>query len=853
MKKLAIIILFFISIFYLENAYAQNKKIKLFVNGACGMCEKRIEKAALATSGVEMAEWELASKNLTVELNKNTFEATILHQNISSAGHDTKQMKAPDSVYNKLPECCKYREEDKKQHENNSKATHKHNHHHVNTISGNIQEKNSKGETTPLVGANVYWAGTTQGTITDKKGNFSLSAVHGKEKIVISYVGFTNDTIETKQNKFISIIKSENIELDEVNIIHRQKSTQVSFIDPVKKQIMGEKELTKAACCNLSESFETNPTVDVSFTDAVTGTRQIKMLGLASPYVQITRENMPDIRGLSSLYGFTFTPGPWIESIQLNTGTGSVVNGYESITGQINVELQKPQNSEKLYLNLYTNEGSKVEANANFAHQVNEKWSTGLLLHGSNQSREWDKNNDGFLDHPLNKQAIVLHRWKFEGNNGLQSQFGIKATYTDKTSGQKGYSEENIADEDRWGAEIDTRRIEGWFKIGKVFENRPATSLGFQMSAAWHEQDAVFGLRNYDAIQQNLYANLIFQSFIGHTNHQFKTGASFQADNFNETVAQLDYDRNEVVPGIFYEYSWLPNDKFTVVAGIRGDYHNQYGLFATPRLHLRYAPADKSVFRISAGRGLRTASIFAENIGIFASNRSIIIHHENTENPYGLNPEIAWNMGANFTQEFSFAQRTAVFSMDYYRTQFKNQIVIDFDRSPQQVHFYNLQGESWSNSFQTQLDVEVLPRFDVRLAYRFNDVKTQYSGELRQKPLTAKHRAFINFAYETLNKWRFDFTLNRQGSKRIPDTESNPEKYQLAAESPAFYLANTQISKTWRNKFEIYLGAENLFNYKQPNPILASEAPFSNYFDSSLIWGPVFGRKIYMGLRFRLQ
>ena len=367
-----------------------------------------------------------------------------------------------------------------------------------------------------------------------------------------------------------------------------------------------------------------------------------------------------------------------------------------------------------------------------------------------------------------------------------------------------------------------------------------------------HRQNAFFGLGDYDADQQSLYSNLIYQSILGSTNHQYRTGVSFQADAYNEIVSTSTYKRNELVPGAFLEYTFNHLDIFTAVAGIRADYHNTYGAFVTPRLHLRYEPIPRTVFRASVGRGQKTASIFAENIGMFASSRSIYISGDGSDKPYGLDAEVAWNYGLNMAHGFKLGEGDAVVKADFYHTRFTNQIVVDYDRSPQEVHFYNLDGKSYSNSLQLQLDLEPVERYDIRLAYRFNDVKSTYGDELLPAPLVSKNRAFVNMAYETLSKWSFNVTWNWQGEKRIPQTESNPEQYRLEGYSPSFSLVNLQVGKTLLERLEIYAGFENLFNFIQEDPILASDDPFSPFFDSSLIWGPIFGRKFYMGLRFRI-
>ncbi|XOV95231.1 MAG: TonB-dependent receptor plug domain-containing protein [Bacteroidota bacterium] len=723
-----------------------------------------------------------------------------------------------------------------------------------NWIEGVVKGAIEGGQTEDLYGASVYWSGTTLGVTTDTTGHFKIQSNSGTRELVVSFIGYLPDTILVDGNKFLDIKLIQNNQLEAVEIEYRQKTTTIDFLEAKKVETIGERELLKAACCNLSESFETSPSVDVSFTDAVTGTRQIEMLGLAGPYTQIMRENIPDVRGLSAVQGLTYTPGTWIDAIQLNKGTGSVVNGYESIAGQINVNLRNPSMMDKVYLNAYANQMGRFEMNSNIGLDVGDKWGTAILLHGKLNSIRNDRNNDGFLDNPLSKQFIGLNRWELYNDQGLHFQFGVKGTYIDNLGGQSDFSLDDKGSNSIWGMSMLTNRIEGWTKIGKVNQGKPYESFGFQLSASHHDQKSFFGLRGYDASQNMLYGNFIFQSIIGSTNHQYKAGMSFQYDDFNEVFDLVNYDRTEVVPGAFFEYTFQGSDRFNAVAGIRGDYHNLFGAFVTPRVHLRYLLTENTVLRASGGRGQRTANLLSENMGLMASSRNFIIEGDGSSKPYGLNPEVAWNYGLNLTHEFSLDYRDGSITFDFYRTDFKNQIVVDRDTNPQEVHFYNLDGESFSNSFQAQLDYELVKRLDIRLAYRWFDVQTTYGNELLKKPFVSSNRAFMNLAYETRDHWRFDYTANWQGKKRISNTVSNPSEYTLSGYSPDFVLMNAQISKSWRDEiFEIYSGVENLLNFRQENPILSSEEPFSPYFDSSLVWGPIFGRNIYLGLRYRIR
>lgn len=672
--------------------------------------------------------------------------------------------------------------------------------------------------------------------------------------LVITYAGFKPDTISVSgmQNIEVSLDKTES--LGSVVIRARVSPTYIDQFNPFRTAVITKKELLKAACCNLSESFETNPSVDVSYSDAATGSKQIQLLGLAGVYTQLTVENLPGPRGIATPLGLNSIAGPWVESIQLIKGTGSVVNGFESIAGQINVELRKPATSEKLYLNGYVNTMGKTDLNLNWAHKINSKWSTGLLLHDNFLYSKQDFNKDGFRDLPTGNQFSAVHRWQYLGENGLMSQFGFKLMHDNKVGGQLDFDPSSDKFSTTvYGLGINTRRYEIFAKTGYVFPEKMHKSIGLQVSAFDHTQDAYFGTTVYDARQRNLYGNIIYQSRIQSDEHRFKTGLSFIYDDYDEMLKTVSFDRDEIVPGAFAEYTFSPNTNWDVVAGIRADHNNLYGWFATPRLNVRYAPGNTTTLRFSAGRGQRTANIFAENMGVLVSSRQIEIDNYTNGLAYGLKPEVAWNKGLSVDQKFRIFGREATLGVDFYRNDFVNQVIVDLE-DVRKVRFYNLEGKSYSNSFQTEVSFIPARKFDVRLAYRYFDVRSTYDDELLEKPFTARHRAFINLAYE-LEGWKFDYTANLTGSKRIPSTGANPQQHQLPGRSPAYVTMNAQVSKALGKKklFDLYVGGENLSNYFQEQAILGADQPFGPHFDGSMVWGPVSGRLVYAGFRYTIK
>jgi outer membrane receptor for ferrienterochelin and colicin len=617
---------------------------------------------------------------------------------------------------------------------------------------------------------------------------------------------------------------------------------------------MTEKELFKAACCNLSESFETNPSVDVSFSDAVTGSKQIQLLGLSGNYTQLTVENLPGPRGLATTMGLSYIPGPWVESIQLTKGTGSVANGFESIAGQINVEMKKPETAEKLYANAYVNSMGKTDLNLTLTQKVGKKWSTALLLHNNFLYQKMDFNNDGFIDIPTGNLFTAVNRWKYEGTDGWMTQFGFKILTDRKQGGELHYNEEtDKGTTNAYGLAFNTNRYEGFAKIGYVFPKKKYQSIGLQLSTFQHKMQSYFGLTNYDAAQNNVYGNLIYQSIINNTNHKFRTGISFVNDVYNETLNAKKFNRTETVPGAFFEYTYDYSTKLSIVAGIRADYNNLFGWFASPRLNMRYQPFANTTIRLSAGRGQRTANIIAENTSVLVSSREFEILNAVNGKAYGLDAEVSWNKGISIDQKIKLFNREATIGVDYFRNDFNNQVVVDLE-DPRKTSFYNLDGKSFSNSLQVELNMQPIFKFDVRVAYRFFDVKNTFDGMLMEKPFLSKHRGFLNLAYET-KSWKFDYTLNYNGGKRIPNTSTNPAQYVQPLRSPSFALMNAQVSKALgkKNAVEIYLGGENLGNFIQKKSIIAPEDPFGKYFDASLVWGPVAGRMVYAGFRYKIK
>ena len=726
-------------------------------------------------------------------------------------------------------------------------------------IEGKVMIEGSDGsaDASGLPGASIIWAGSATGTSTNTAGYFSLRKIKGNDLLVASFVGFTPDTVRIAPGEgYVEIILRENSMIGEVTVIGRATGAHLDRQATIATVNITAAELCKAACCNLSESFVTNPSVDVNYTDAATGAKQIQLLGLAGSYVQILTENIPSTYGLGAAYGLSYVPGPWMESIQVSKGTSSVRNGNESITGQINVEYKKPATSEIVFVNGFVSDAGRFESNANSSVNLNDYWSTMLLGHGETQSGASDHNADGFRDEPDVRQYSFMNRWDYLSAN-LTFRAGIKYMQEERIGGQFDY---NRSDPNTWdngyGINIGTERAEAFTKLGGMLGPGNNMSLGWIQSVTYHEMNSWMGYKQYDAIQKSYYTNLLYQYFPAEK-HTIDAGVSYRYDHYDEMSLVYDellnlIDYNawsedvESVPGAFLQYTYTDSAKVTLLAGVRYDFYRNHGARFTPRVHLRYEITPKLTLRASLGKGYRTVHVRAENMFYMASSRAMIIEDD-------LDIEEAWNAGINLTGYIPLGSRDLRLTGEVYRTSFIKQIVTDLDSSVDQVLFYNLDGQSWSNVVQLEAQLQPVTGLDITAAWRWNDVRQTIGGELREKPLTSRYKGLLTASYTTrMRKWQVDYTLQYNGPGRVPSTMSNPEPYMRHDSFSAYPVMNAQITKYFR-LWSVYIGAENITGTRQHDPIIAADDPFGEYFDATMIWGPVHGRKLYAGFRFALN
>ena len=734
-----------------------------------------------------------------------------------------------------------------------------------------------KGE--PLVGANVYWAGTTVGVATDVDGRFQLEPVKSTNLLVTSFMGFHNDTTEVTSHSELTIVLVSDLLLEEVDIVERKMAVLRSRISPLTTETLTGEALCMAACCNLSESFETSASVDVAYSDAATGAKQIRLLGLSGTYVQMLTENTPNIRGLAQAFGMEYIPGPWMEAIQVSKGTSSVLNGYEAIAGQINVEYLKPQTQDPVALNAMISTETHAEVNVTGGWDINDKVSTGVLFHAQNMSLELDHNHDGFLDMPKNTNVNLLNRWYIRDGD-YTGQILVRGLYDHRIGGQT--KEAVTVAPTPYHIDLNTWRVDGFMKNGYVFDQETGMSIGIIASASYHNQQNSYGSRQWNAAQTNAYLNAIFQTSFDDSatdlwddhSHNLSAGLSVNYDGYQEELSLVspidNLNRWEMTPGVFAEYTYTYKDKITLLVGIREDYSTRYGFFTTPRMNLRYAPFEWWTLRGSVGLGYRSPNAIADNAAYLSSNR---IYHFDEVN---LAQERSMNTGLSTVFYIPMGNKELQLSGEYYYTRFLDGVIADMDRDLHGVTLYNMHdvadAQYFSHNWQVEANMEILRGWTMTAAFRYTDVKqTSFNTatneyQLRDKPLQNKFKGIISTSYQTpLKTWQFDLTAQFNGEGRMPDGFVIPDGskqykmnngYIYHKWYPQLLGQVTKFFRTW----SIYLGAENMTNFTQDNPIVGSKIGDTQFvdtqsanYDASMIWAPIHGWKLYLGFRWALE
>ena len=761
----------------------------------------------------------------------------------------------------------------------------------------NINGKVVDSAGNPLPGAAIYWAETTVGVSSDIEGNFKIHRVKGYDKLVGSFTGYGNDTVQIdKSQQNIVLRLSQGIEIDGVVVESNSGGNFIKHDGIVKTENISFAGLCKMACCNLAESFENSASVTVGYSDAISGARQIKMLGLAGTYTQILDENRAIMRGLSAPYGLGYTPGMWLNSIQVSKGVASVTAGHEAVTGQINLEHRKPTDEERLFLNLYLDNELKPEINLSSALPVtkDKRLSTIILAHASLDTKSYDHNKDGYKDLPAARQFNVANRWLYQGDGGLQVRWGAKYVNDHRTGGQIDFKESMHQDEadgtpwrDWWhrdniyGSVVANQEATAYFKLGKpvggAIYNRDSneelrSNIAFVADYNFFDEEAYFGAdKAYSGRQNMVNANLTYAHyFSSRSSMVMGLGGSLRLINeklddytWDNTQYWLTsdpanvtrlFDRTDSEVGAFAEYTYNIEDKFSLVAGLRYDYNFYFRKHLyTPRGHIKWNLSPTTVIRASAGLGWRPTDVITDNIGILATGRRIVFDNEYDHTFDRM--EFALTAGGSFAQTFStIDHHDMTISIDYFRTQLFHSVVVDQERDANNIYIYSTDGKSYTNTYQIDITWNPVQRLDIFATFRYTDshytiTRNDGSQKLVERPLVGQFKTLLNIQYATRHrKWVFDVTAQLNGRSRIPTQTGNLDDAEYSPMYPMFYAQISRRIKAW----DIYLGCENIAGYRQKNPILGGDNPYSPTFNSSCVWGPLMGRKFYIGVRFNL-
>ena len=651
--------------------------------------------------------------------------------------------------------------------------------------------------------------------------------------------------------------------LDAAVFTSNREGNYISRFKDVRTEVISAAGLCKMACCNLAESFENSASVTVGYSDAVTGARQIRLLGLSGVYTQMLDETRPVMRGLSAPFGLSYVPGQWLESIQIAKGSSSVINGVECMTGQINMEHRKPTDEKPLFLNAAVMSDTKMDFNIASSLQMGYKWSTVILGHVSGNIKSHDMNSDGFLDEPNMLQFNLSNRWLYQADNGVQVRFGVRAIQDNRKGGQI----KSIVNP--WETDILNRSLNGYLKVGVPLNEDNSQNIALIADYTYQDMDSFFGATKYIAGQHSAFTNLLYQNIINDS-HRFTLGLNGTFDRYDEDFSRIvaagTASKQGITDlanaGVFGEYTFHAGEKFTAIAGLRGDWFYGQGFKVSPRATIKYMPVEEIVIRANGGRGLRYSTPLVDNIGVFSTGKLFT----GSYNDHIL--EDAWTFGGNITYYMPFgASSNTYISFDYFRTQFAQQMVVDYEQQLNTIDFYALDGrKSFTDNYQIDFSVDPVERFNITATFRYTNAKIQLKGSEApvEKPMTSRFKGVLNLQYAThLNKWIFDFTASLNGSCRVydfmaDDKDADGNLLYKNGRTPMYPLLYAQVTRRFKG-WDVYIGAENLTNFRQKNVIQGAVRDENGYvnayqpsFDASCVWGPLMGIKAHVGFRFTL-
>lgn len=702
----------------------------------------------------------------------------------------------------------------------------------------------------PVQGATLAWAGHSFHAISDSEGLFLINRLADDSLLIIQYVGFKTLEFRVPPNQVeVRITMSENIELQQVEVKSKASATFTPLASNMNKEVVSMRELRKAPCCNLSESFETSAVVDANYTNAALGTREIEMLGMRGIYSQIMLDSRPTMYNLAAPFAFDFIPGPWLKGVQVSKGAGTVVNGSDGLAGQINVDLIDPQDGPRLFVNGYANHRNRYEMNIITNKKFNENWSSGTLIHGNQDQHHQDKNADDFIDAPRKRQLNVMQRFHYYGLK-WEGQVNVHGILDQRQGGQTQHpSPDHVGDLLIY--DHNQKRLEIFGNVGFVGFKDPGRSIGFQWHVQHHDYDAMYA-RIANGKDQSYYANLIYQEKFGSKKHTLMSGLSMRRSITEEGFSDLIFNRKEFIPGMFGEYSYnadVADSKFGYTVGLRTDRYGDYGFRATPRFSARFQVEDYGTIRASAGRAYRMPNVISDNIHFIGLGRYFQIE--------SIGLDVANNFGLGYIQKIFLGGPTELnISVDFYHTYFKKQNIQDIESETRNIINRYVDEGSRINYFLVQNQIQLNSNLGFKIAYKYTDAQYRLTNNnpLISRMYLPKHRALFTVDVNSDESiWLANFTLQWVGSQRLLDISYYPTPGSAGRtnKSPSYFLINFHLSRNL-GKFEFYSGLENATNYVQEYQIVSPTATGSRYFDATRLYAPNMGIRWYGGFKYLL-
>lgn len=691
-----------------------------------------------------------------------------------------------------------------------------------------------------------------KGALTDEEGMFKIDNVPvGKHRLTVNVIGFENYeeeiTVKAAENTSLSIdLTRQDLQLNEVVVTGTMRETMI-LNSPVKIEVLNRNFFKSNPVNSVIEALETVNGVQEQVNCGVCGTNDIHINGMEGPYTLVLIDGMPIVSGLSSVYGFNGIPTSLIDRVEIIKGPSSTLYGTEAVGGVVNIITKSPTKSQLINAEVRYSSHNEFKTELSVAPRISKNVLMSLSGDFFFNQQRLDFNNDGFTDIPLNKRISVFNKWQINTKKG-QKAFSLAARYLneDRFGGQLDWTNADRGSTTVYGESILTERFE---LIGSYILPIKNRNLRIDFSANNHKQDSFYGSTSYNATQNVLFSNLIWEKKLGLKNY-FLAGWSNKYLTYTDNTPSKT-DENTYVPGIFVQNEFKFSEDFTVLGGARLDHHKRHGLIFSPRVSIKKTVKDYTTFRLNYGTGFRQVFLFTEDHAFVSGARDVVINNE-------LNPEQSHNLSLNLNHTYTVGNGYGNLDVDLFYTHFSNKIIPDFDTDPALIIYDNLKGYGITRGGAIAVNHKFKIPLRVKLGVTFMDVfekvKNETTGkEEKEEQIFAPKVSGVFSTEYTFKKMNLSVNYNGKvvGPQRLPTFADGFERPEY---SNWFTLQNVQLTKSFKNStLEIFGGIKNIWNYTQMSPLIDPANPFGDNFDTSYAYGPLQVRRFFVGLRYGID